>query len=75
DGFSIACDKCQRWSHAACYDIVNGAVPDEWKCVLCRPRPVNRDAAERLQRARQHRATKHRRIRHRELADSDEPST
>lgn len=86
DGFSIACDSCQRWSHAACYDIVNGAVPDEWKCCSCKPRPVNRDAAERLQRARQLRAKdgrrlspgidrKHRRIRHREPAETDEPST
>lgn len=54
DGFSIACDSCSRWSHAACFGIVDGGdVPEEWKCWTCHPRPVDKDAAERLQRARQ----------------------
>jgi hypothetical protein len=33
DGFSIACDVCERWCHAACFDIVEGKVPEEWRCV------------------------------------------
>ncbi|KAG6864390.1 hypothetical protein C0991_009955 [Blastosporella zonata] len=37
DGFSIACDICLRWCHAACFGIVQGEVPDEWKCWLCDP--------------------------------------
>ncbi|KAF5309275.1 hypothetical protein D9611_015142 [Ephemerocybe angulata] len=32
DGLSIACDVCDRWCHAACFDIVLGEIPDEWKC-------------------------------------------
>lgn len=38
DGFSIACDDCSRWCHAACFGIVQGKVPEEWKCWLCRPK-------------------------------------
>ncbi|KAG5349945.1 hypothetical protein C0989_001160 [Termitomyces sp. Mn162] len=39
DGFSIACDDCERWCHAACFGIDPGHVPEEWKCWLCDPRP------------------------------------
>ncbi|KAI0053958.1 hypothetical protein FA95DRAFT_1507405 [Auriscalpium vulgare] len=53
DGFSIACDDCSRWCHAACFDIVEGGVPEEWRCWLCVPRPVDRDRAIRLQKERQ----------------------
>ncbi|KAG6864259.1 hypothetical protein C0991_011021 [Blastosporella zonata] len=35
DGFSIACNICLRWCHAACFGILQGEVPDEWKCWLC----------------------------------------
>ncbi|KIK45706.1 hypothetical protein CY34DRAFT_55388, partial [Suillus luteus UH-Slu-Lm8-n1] len=52
DGFSIACDVCSRWCHAACFDIVEGEVPEEWRCWDCDPRPVNRDRAVRLQKQR-----------------------
>ncbi|KAF8627262.1 hypothetical protein AX15_004454 [Amanita polypyramis BW_CC] len=52
DGFSIACDGCSRWCHAACFDIVDGEVPDEWHCWLCVPRPVDKERAVRLQKAR-----------------------
>lgn len=52
DGFSIACDVCSRWCHAACFDIVEGEVPEEWRCWECDPRPVNRDRAVRLQKQR-----------------------
>ncbi|KAI0262820.1 hypothetical protein BC834DRAFT_971881 [Gloeopeniophorella convolvens] len=52
DGFSIACDDCSRWCHAACFGIVAGGVPEEWKCWVCAPRPVDRDRAVRLQTQR-----------------------
>lgn len=35
DGFSIACDDCSRWCHAACFGIIQGKVPEEWRCWLC----------------------------------------
>ena len=53
DGFSIACDDCSRWCHAACFGIVQGEVPEEWCCWVCVPRPVDRDGAVRLQKERQ----------------------
>ncbi|KAF5347350.1 hypothetical protein D9756_010001 [Leucocoprinus leucothites] len=41
DGFSIACDKCSRWVHAACFGIVNAKdVPEVWKCWLCEVKPA-----------------------------------
>ncbi len=52
DGFSIACDDCSRWCHAACFGIVQGGVPEEWRCWICAPRPVDRDRAVRLQTQR-----------------------
>jgi uncharacterized protein len=52
DGFSIACDDCSRWCHAACFGIVQGGVPEEWRCWVCAPRPVDRDRAVRLQTQR-----------------------
>jgi uncharacterized protein len=52
DGFSIACDDCSRWCHAACFQIVQGGVPEEWKCWVCAPRPVDRERAVRLQTQR-----------------------
>ncbi|EGO28711.1 hypothetical protein SERLADRAFT_366408 [Serpula lacrymans var. lacrymans S7.9] len=56
DGFSIACDDCSRWCHAACFDIVEGGVPEEWRCWVCIPRPVDREKAVKLQKARQKQA-------------------
>src|SRR4051812_41705119 len=41
DGFSIACDECSRWCHAACFDIIEGEVPEEWYCWVCVPRAVD----------------------------------
>ncbi|KAI0696110.1 hypothetical protein C8T65DRAFT_664147 [Cerioporus squamosus] len=52
DGFSICCDSCSRWCHAACFSIVQNEVPDEWHCWECAPRPVNRERAVKLQRTR-----------------------
>ncbi|KAI9463916.1 hypothetical protein F5148DRAFT_1000135 [Russula earlei] len=54
DGFSIACDDCSRWCHAACFEIVQGGVPEEWRCWICAPRPVDRERAVRLQTQRKH---------------------
>ncbi|KZP02546.1 hypothetical protein FIBSPDRAFT_610017, partial [Athelia psychrophila] len=58
DGFSIACDDCSRWCHAACFDIVAGEVPEEWKCWVCVPRAkgVDRERAARMQKERQREA-------------------
>ncbi|KAJ6456652.1 hypothetical protein C8R45DRAFT_913850, partial [Mycena sanguinolenta] len=35
DGFSIACDVCGRWCHAACFGISKESVPEEWACWVC----------------------------------------
>ena len=53
DGFSVACDDCSRWVHAACFDINEGEVPEEWRCWVCEPRKVDRERAARIQRQRQ----------------------
>ncbi|KAF8183600.1 hypothetical protein K438DRAFT_1140870 [Mycena galopus ATCC 62051] len=37
DGFSIACDVCGRWCHAACFAISKESVPEEWACWMCAP--------------------------------------
>jgi uncharacterized protein len=52
DGFSIACDDCSRWCHAACFDIVEGEVPKEWRCWVCVPRSVDQERAVRIQKGR-----------------------
>ena len=53
DGFSVACDQCGRWVHAACFDIVDSQVPEVFKCLECEPRSVNRERAIRLQKLKQ----------------------
>ncbi|KAI0759255.1 hypothetical protein BD413DRAFT_288171 [Trametes elegans] len=57
DGFSIACDKCARWCHAACFQIVENEIPDVWLCSRCDPRPVDKERAIKIQKARQRAAT------------------
>ncbi|PCH44296.1 hypothetical protein WOLCODRAFT_154334 [Wolfiporia cocos MD-104 SS10] len=52
DGFSIGCDSCSRWCHAACFGIVEDDVPEEWQCWQCSPRSVDKERAVRLQKAR-----------------------
>ncbi|KAJ7734232.1 hypothetical protein B0H16DRAFT_154703 [Mycena metata] len=37
DGFSVACDVCGRCCLAACFGIVEGSVPEEWRCWVCAP--------------------------------------
>ncbi|KAI6102793.1 hypothetical protein F5141DRAFT_1007912 [Pisolithus sp. B1] len=55
DGFSIACDVCSRWCHAACFGIVEGGVPEEWRCWVCQGGRIDEEQRERavkLQRKR-----------------------
>lgn len=54
DGFSIACDDCSRWCHAACFGIVQGGeVPEFWKCWACDPTvQVDRERAVKIQKGR-----------------------
>jgi len=59
DGFSIGCDICSRWCHAACFGIVESEVPEEWQCWVCSPRPVDKERAIRVQKARQRSALSH----------------
>lgn len=47
DGFSIACDDCACWVHARCYGINPTSIPDDFYCVECEPRPVDRERAVR----------------------------
>ncbi|KAG6856691.1 hypothetical protein H0H87_001732 [Tephrocybe sp. NHM501043] len=55
DGFSIACDECSRWCHAACFGIVREEVPDEWRCWECDPRAhKQRKRRRRMSSAREH---------------------
>ncbi|KAK0187419.1 hypothetical protein F5146DRAFT_1064921, partial [Armillaria mellea] len=36
-GFSIGCEDCLRWCHAACFGIYAGVnEPDEWRCWVCK---------------------------------------
>ncbi|KAL4077407.1 hypothetical protein J3A83DRAFT_4087520 [Scleroderma citrinum] len=56
DGFSIACDVCSRWCHAACFGIVEGGdVPEEWRCWVCGGGTIadeQRERAVKIQRKR-----------------------
>jgi hypothetical protein len=52
-GLSIACDDCGRWCHTTCFNIIEGAVPEEWRCWECLPRPVDKERAVFLQQQRQ----------------------
>ena len=52
-GLSIACDDCGRWCHTTCFNISEGAVPEEWRCWECLPRTVDKERAVFLQQQRQ----------------------
>jgi hypothetical protein len=41
DGFTIQCEKCMVWQHAACVGIRKDNVPDEYFCEDCDPRPLD----------------------------------
>ncbi|KAI0743171.1 hypothetical protein C8Q80DRAFT_1273710 [Daedaleopsis nitida] len=49
---AICCDSCSRWCHASCFNIVENEVPDEWRCWLCEPRPL--DDKDKDRPAKQH---------------------
>ncbi|CCK69259.1 histone-binding protein SET3 KNAG_0C01460 [Huiozyma naganishii CBS 8797] len=50
DGFTIQCDHCYRWQHAACYNIENlEAVPENYLCNVCQPRDLDDKVAKELQ--------------------------
>ncbi|KAJ8503462.1 hypothetical protein ONZ45_g10843 [Pleurotus djamor] len=51
DGFSIQCDKCERWVHGVCYGIVNAEEVDgcSWMCLSCEPRVVDVERARKIQ--------------------------
>ncbi|KAI0743296.1 hypothetical protein BC629DRAFT_217819 [Irpex lacteus] len=57
DGFSVACDSCGTWVHAACFDIQHGNVPEIFKCWKCDSRRWDvdklKERAVRLQKAQQ----------------------
>jgi hypothetical protein len=48
DGFSIACDVCSRWCHAACFGIAPGAVPGDWPHDAAWARRLQLDRLARL---------------------------
>lgn len=55
DGFTIQCDKCFRWQHAACMNIENEDVPDNYLCYLCDPNlnlNLSAEKAKKLQESR-----------------------
>lgn len=49
DGYMICCDKCSAWQHVDCMGIDRTNIPDEYNCVVCQPRPVDRLRARSLQ--------------------------
>lgn len=59
DGWTVACDICNRWQHQSCYypQFDELKLPDDLQhyCVDCSPRPVDIEHARRRQREkRQH---------------------
>ncbi|KAF9480380.1 hypothetical protein BDN70DRAFT_920557 [Pholiota conissans] len=54
DGFSIACDRCSRWCHYACFCIPpGGPVPELFVCWVCSPLPTElKERAVMMQRER-----------------------
>ncbi|GJJ11719.1 hypothetical protein Clacol_005956 [Clathrus columnatus] len=47
DGFTIQCESCQVWQHAACMRIHSKAVPQVYLCERCNPRLVDGVRARR----------------------------
>lgn len=41
DGFTIQCEKCLVWQHAACVGITEDCVPNEYFCEKCLPRKLD----------------------------------
>lgn len=49
DGYMICCDKCSAWQHVDCMGIDRQNIPEEYKCEVCQPRPVDKQRARNLQ--------------------------
>ncbi|KAH6103215.1 hypothetical protein HBI69_201440 [Parastagonospora nodorum] len=52
DGNTVLCELCKSWQHIVCYYTYSSHVPDVHECVDCRPRPIDREVAARVQRLR-----------------------
>ncbi|EAT77002.2 hypothetical protein SNOG_15627 [Parastagonospora nodorum SN15] len=52
DGNTVLCKLCNSWQHIVCYYTCSSHVPDVHECVDCRPRPIDREVAARVQRLR-----------------------
>ncbi|KAI5777774.1 hypothetical protein EDC01DRAFT_623588 [Geopyxis carbonaria] len=52
DGYTICCDVCETWQHFACMQVEEEAVPSQYQCSNCLPRPVDAKQARELQRQR-----------------------
>ena len=48
----IMCDMCKDWQHTLCLGIADNNVPEHYFCPDCNPRPVDRKAANFIQRQR-----------------------
>jgi hypothetical protein len=53
DTLTAQCDTCGAWEHALCFGYPEDAdaLPDNFYCELCEPRPVDRERARALQLA------------------------
>ena len=50
DGFTIQCEQCLVWQHMDCVGVDDDNVPEAYFCERCRPRPVDAETANRIQR-------------------------
>lgn len=54
DGYTVACDLCNRWQHQLCYypEYDDGGLPQDLQhyCIDCRFRPIDKEKAQARQR-------------------------
>lgn len=54
DGYTVACDLCNRWQHQLCYypQYDDGGLPQDLQhyCIDCRYRPIDKEKARTRQR-------------------------